>query len=123
MTSTLSYAIVFISNQAGQPKNKANFQKKIPLIAKSLHGGQVPFHCFAAFEFDEFRKPATGMWDAYVSKFSTGIDIDLGQSVYVGDAAGRASDHNDTDRSERSLSHPLSSDRANAHELVPQRWR
>lgn len=90
---------MFISNQAGSPKSQSNFQRKLPLIAQNLGGGAVPFHCFAALDYDEYRKPATGMWDAFVANYNGGVEVDLASSLYVGDAAGRPRDHSDTDRS------------------------
>ncbi|GAA5986189.1 hypothetical protein JCM11641_002883 [Rhodosporidiobolus odoratus] len=89
------FAIVLISNQAGQPKSQEKFKRKMPLMCKKLG---VPLHVFAAFEYDHFRKSATGMWDAYAGQFNDGIEVDYTESFYVGDAAGRVGDHNDTDR-------------------------
>ncbi|BGP14822.1 hypothetical protein JCM10213_001812 [Rhodosporidiobolus nylandii] len=89
------FSIVLISNQAGTPKNQEKFKRKMPLLCKRL---DVPLHVFAAFEYDHFRKSATGMWDAYAENFNDGIAVDFSQSYYVGDAAGRTGDHNDTDR-------------------------
>lgn len=114
-----SYAIVFISNQAGAPKQQQKFKDKVPLIGETL---KVPFHLFAAFERDQFRKPAPGMWDLYVEDYNEGIAVgesprllkvaeklivsqDYEQSFFVGDAAGRPAgpgrraDHGDSDRS------------------------
>ncbi|GAA5852634.1 hypothetical protein JCM8547_002572 [Rhodosporidiobolus lusitaniae] len=89
------FAIVLISNQAGQPKQQEKFKRKMPLLCKNIN---VPLHVFAAWSYDNYRKSATGMWDAYVEEFNGGKTIDYSQSFYVGDAAGRDGDHNDTDR-------------------------
>ncbi|GAA6008634.1 hypothetical protein JCM10207_007186 [Rhodosporidiobolus poonsookiae] len=89
------YAIVFISNQAGNTKTQDKFKRKMPLMCRTLN---VPLHVFAAFEYDHFRKSATGMWDAYVENFNEGIAVNYADSFYVGDAAGRPGDHRDTDR-------------------------
>ncbi|XP_052734457.1 polynucleotide 3'-phosphatase ZDP isoform X2 [Vigna angularis] len=46
---------------------------------------------------DAFRKPKPGMWHLMEQHFNSGIVIDMDQSFYVGDAAGRKSDHSDAD--------------------------
>ncbi|KAI5474580.1 bifunctional polynucleotide phosphatase/kinase [Pseudohyphozyma bogoriensis] len=95
------YAIVFISNQAGMPGAQKKFEKKLPLLANAL---EVPFRVLAALEYDHYRKPGTGLWDLFAESYNGGVDVDLSQSFYVGDAAGRPEtpqtpkDHNDTDR-------------------------
>ncbi|GAA5835725.1 hypothetical protein JCM11251_007409 [Rhodosporidiobolus azoricus] len=89
------FSVVLISNQAGNTKQQEKFKKKMPLLCRQLN---VPLRVFAAFDYDHFRKSATGMWDAYVQEFNDGIEVDYTQSYYVGDAAGRIGDHNDTDR-------------------------
>ncbi|XP_062169290.1 polynucleotide 3'-phosphatase ZDP isoform X2 [Alnus glutinosa] len=46
---------------------------------------------------DAFRKPNPGMWHIMEKHFNSGISIDMDQSFYVGDAAGRRDDHSDAD--------------------------
>ncbi|THG05041.1 hypothetical protein TEA_027713 [Camellia sinensis var. sinensis] len=46
---------------------------------------------------DPFRKPKPGMWHLMEQHFNSGISIDMDQSFYVGDAAGRKDDHSDAD--------------------------
>ncbi|GAA5838084.1 hypothetical protein JCM5353_004491 [Sporobolomyces roseus] len=89
------YSIVLFSNQAGKSGQQTNFKNKLPLVARHLN---VPLQVFAAFDRDIHRKPATGMWDAFVANFNGGIEIDYVKSYYIGDAAGRVNDHADTDR-------------------------
>ncbi|PRQ72955.1 Polynucleotide kinase 3 phosphatase-domain containing protein [Rhodotorula toruloides] len=109
------YAIVILTNQALNESSKINFKAKLPLICSAL---DVPLHTFAAWGRDEYRKPAPGMWKAYVEHFNDGIAIgerafrlrssksefdfpssaDYTESLFVGDAAGRPGDHNDSDR-------------------------
>lgn len=115
--SSRRYAIIFTSNQAGQPSSQLKFQRKVPLIGAKLN---VPFHCFAAHGYDEYRKPGTGMWDVYVEKYNGGVEVNVAESIYVGDAAGRprkgnrSEDHSDVDRSE---SHTLLSSVRSARKL------
>ncbi|GJN87618.1 hypothetical protein Rhopal_000573-T1 [Rhodotorula paludigena] len=88
------YAIVLFSNQGVNAVKLSHFRKKLPLLANAL---EIPFRAFAAFDFNEFRKPAPGMWDAFVHQCNGGV-VDYDTSFYVGDAAGRPADWNDTDR-------------------------
>lgn len=46
---------------------------------------------------DPFRKPKPGMWYLMEQQFNSGISVDMDQSFYVGDAAGRQNDHSDAD--------------------------
>ena len=49
---------------------------------------KIEFQVFLALDEDEFRKPGTKMWDL-LEKHNGGLKIDLAQSFYCGDAAGR----------------------------------
>ncbi|XP_064969538.1 polynucleotide 3'-phosphatase ZDP-like isoform X4 [Musa acuminata AAA Group] len=46
---------------------------------------------------DPFRKPQPGMWKLMEEHFNSSIAVDMDQSFYVGDAAGRTNDHSDAD--------------------------
>ncbi|KAG0667521.1 hypothetical protein C6P46_000054 [Rhodotorula mucilaginosa] len=91
------YSLVLISNQASSnPKLATDFRKKIPYICRKIG---VPLHVYACWDFDEYRKPAPGMWHAVQELVAAaGNEIDCASSFYVGDAAGRRTDHADTDR-------------------------
>ena len=47
---------------------------------------------------DAYRKPNTGAWQALKDDWNDGMDIDISASFYVGDAAGRRTDHSDSDK-------------------------
>ncbi|POY76763.1 hypothetical protein BMF94_0012 [Rhodotorula taiwanensis] len=91
------YSLVLISNQASpNPKLATDFTRKLPFVSRKIG---VPLNAFACWDFDEFRKPAPGMWDAVCELAARGgYDVDYEKSFYVGDAAGRSTDHADTDR-------------------------
>jgi len=100
------YALVIMSNQgeigkATKSKDKTIAEKKGRLEGL-LKAVGVPIHVFCATaagkDADPHRKPGTGMWDAFVTQFNTGIPVDRAASFYVGDAAGRKGDHADTDK-------------------------
>lgn len=48
-----------------------------------------PLQAFVAGAVDHYRKPHTTMWDDFVSNYNGGISIDMDNSFYCGDAAGR----------------------------------
>ncbi|GAA6011052.1 hypothetical protein JCM11491_005920 [Sporobolomyces phaffii] len=89
------FSIVLISNQAGPPGQQKHFRNKLPLLSRHL---KVPLHAFAALDYNIYRKPGTAMWDVFSRDYNGGVQIDYEKSFYVGDAAGRAGDHADTDR-------------------------
>ncbi|GAA5910895.1 hypothetical protein JCM8208_006681 [Rhodotorula glutinis] len=90
------YSLLLLSNQASSdPSFSTEFRKKIPFVVRKIG---VPLRVMACFDFDEYRKPASGMWDAVVGRFNGGLAVDYSASFYVGDAAGRPADHADTDR-------------------------
>ncbi|PLW30058.1 hypothetical protein PCANC_24007 [Puccinia coronata f. sp. avenae] len=96
------YAIVLLSNQNFKaPKYRKDFESKLIQLARTL---SVPLRVFAARETDKFRKPLTGMWDEFLANWNGGIQPNLSDSFFVGDAAGRPAttsspkDWNDTDR-------------------------
>jgi len=90
------YSIVLISNQK-LSKELELWKQKIRLVAASLSG--VPFRIFAASADDEYRKPMLGMLRALKDMYaSENVEIDMVESYFVGDAAGRPNDHSGTDR-------------------------
>lgn len=73
LTHTCSYAIVWISNQAGNASAQTKFKNKMPLMCRGL--ADVPVRVFAAWGHDEYRKSSTGMWDAFVQHFNGGLAV------------------------------------------------
>lgn len=96
------YHVAILSNQGGitlhvDPKQKApqkytakrlgEFKEKGSAILRNL---DLPVTIYAATGKDNFRKPRRGMWDEIVKDMGVEAgDIDLAQSVFVGDAGGR----------------------------------
>ncbi|ORY31226.1 polynucleotide kinase 3 phosphatase-domain-containing protein [Naematelia encephala] len=82
--------LVVISNQ-GVPheKTKAEWRAKVSLIAAKMPA-DVPLRILAALSKDVYRKPNIGMYETVEAVYrSQGFEIDLKNSVFVGDAAGR----------------------------------
>ncbi|CAG8568533.1 9916_t:CDS:10, partial [Ambispora gerdemannii] len=87
------YKIVIFSNQGSfdadkkdNEKKRNQFKDKIQQIANKI---QIPFQILAGTSKDIFRKPMSGAWDYFVNNQNEGIPVDLENSFYVGDAAGR----------------------------------
>lgn len=104
------YQIIILSNQkkislqtdlkAGRSESKslANFKEKVLAIMRQL---DIPLSIYAATQYDVYRKPRTGMWKEFVDDYDLDVDdtnVDLEESFFVGDAAGRPGDHSCVDR-------------------------
>ncbi|XP_055905980.1 uncharacterized protein F21D5.5 [Eupeodes corollae] len=86
------YKICFFTNQGGIAKGKTkleDFKQKIKGICGKLN---LPIQVFIAVGDGFYRKPVTGMWKHLCEKENDGIQIDLKESIYVGDAAGRGTE-------------------------------
>ncbi|SPO26998.1 related to bifunctional polynucleotide phosphatase/kinase [Ustilago trichophora] len=94
------FAIVVITNQKqtaySAKSGLSTWKKKMAHIAAAL---DVPLRVFASLADDTYRKPRLGMWDEFIGKWNGGLEVNRGESFFVGDAAGRKKyrDHQDTD--------------------------
>ncbi|KPM37798.1 hypothetical protein AK830_g8760 [Neonectria ditissima] len=94
------YRVVILSNQGGLtlhfdanykgPKNSiqkrvGDFKQKCSAVLSSL---DLPTTVYAATASDIYRKPRTGMWKELCDDYDMS-DVDLENSVFVGDAGGR----------------------------------
>ena len=87
------FSVVIISNQGSKnPAKIEQFRNRVDLISSEIDN---PFLSMAGLGDSRYRKPQTGMWEFYKSTFSANPSP---ESFFVGDAAGRAKDFNDTDR-------------------------
>ena len=83
------FKVVIFSNQGGISKGKTDkteWTKKVHDVQKAL---KVPIQVFAATESDYYRKPSVGLWDLMKQELNGKSEINLAESFYVGDAAGR----------------------------------
>ncbi|KYQ92952.1 SAP DNA-binding domain-containing protein [Tieghemostelium lacteum] len=89
------YHIVIFSNQggikSGSQRDNVKYNaitKKILAIADEL---KIPIGCFIATDDDINKKPSKSMWDFMLEECTDGSDIpiQISESFYVGDAAGR----------------------------------
>jgi bifunctional polynucleotide phosphatase/kinase len=82
------YNIVIVSNQKYSHTGDAKLLIKLQKVATAL---DVPFLAYCARGVDEYRKPNIGILKL--------IPHNLGSmKLFVGDAAGRSSDHSDVDK-------------------------
>nr|AFK35881.1 unknown [Lotus japonicus] len=106
------YKLVIFTNESNIERWKKSRQKavdsKIGRLNNFIEKVKVPIQVFIACglsnsgkaagkEDDPYRKPKPGMWQLMEQHSNSGITIDMDQSFYVGDAAGRKSDHSDAD--------------------------
>uniref|UniRef100_A0A9J7XB54 Polynucleotide kinase 3'-phosphatase n=1 Tax=Cyprinus carpio carpio TaxID=630221 RepID=A0A9J7XB54_CYPCA len=75
----LASLVVFFTNQM-------MFKSKVEDILQTL---QLPIHVFASTAPGIYRKPVIGMWEHLCEKANYGVIVDVSQSFYVGDTAGR----------------------------------
>ncbi|XP_046565049.1 bifunctional polynucleotide phosphatase/kinase-like isoform X1 [Haliotis rubra] len=83
------FKIVFFTNQMGIQRGKVKIdelKQKFTYIVEKLG---VPVQIFIASGSGIYRKPSTGMWKYMVKKQNDGIRINMAESFYCGDAAGR----------------------------------
>lgn len=95
------FKIVIFTNQLGIEKGKTNPEHIKIKVANIAFSMDVEMQVFVASSEDEFRKPGLGMWNLFTNKYNGGIKVDMKESFYCGDAAGRKDakhkDFSDTD--------------------------
>lgn len=82
------HQLVTFSNQAGiklsdASKRLTQWKQKLESITRNL---DLPIWIYAATEHDQYRKPASGMWQEFLADRE---QIKVESSTFVGDAAGR----------------------------------
>ncbi|RMZ77376.1 hypothetical protein DV737_g4399, partial [Chaetothyriales sp. CBS 132003] len=94
------YLVTIFSNQANVsvkdapkklPKDTASLANLKAQLASIVQQLDLPISFYAATAHDRYRKPRTGMWDELLEDYDLQSDglVDMSQSFYVGDAAGR----------------------------------
>ncbi|CAL0303733.1 unnamed protein product [Lupinus luteus] len=108
------FKVVIFTNESNierwKNKRQAAVDSKIGRLNNFIERVKVPIQVFIACgvgnsgkgkaaikEDDPFRKPKPGMWQLMEKHFNSSISIDMDQSFYVGDAAGREKDHSNAD--------------------------
>jgi bifunctional polynucleotide phosphatase/kinase len=78
------YNIVVFSNQGGFDKKREIILGRIERFL--IDNSEIPISVFISTSNDLYRKPNLGMWDYYKQQKS---DLNLEESMFVGDASGR----------------------------------
>ncbi|XVE63376.1 hypothetical protein DITRI_Ditri07aG0015200 [Diplodiscus trichospermus] len=103
------YKLVIFTNESNidrwKNKRQVAVDSKIGRLNNFIKQVKVPMQVFIACGVgssggkadDPYRKPNPGMWHIMAKHFNSGIAVDMDQSFYVGDAAGRPDDHSDAD--------------------------
>lgn len=87
--SESGYILVIFTNQAGVSNGRINETFVKSRLDGIMNAIKADIGVFVAIGKDNYRKPGTGMWEVF-TQLMGGIDkIDLKNSFYVGDAAGR----------------------------------
>ncbi|KAK4881724.1 hypothetical protein RN001_005043 [Aquatica leii] len=83
------YKIVIFTNQGGvklDSHKRKEFKEKAESVLKCI---KVPIQLFAATTYSVYRKPIPGMWRTLCDEKNDNVKVDIDNSFYVGDAAGR----------------------------------
>jgi bifunctional polynucleotide phosphatase/kinase len=109
------YLVIILSNQStiSLKDNKKTLQKDMASLtnfkaqlSSILAQLDLPISVYAATGQDKYRKPRIGMWEEVLEDFSLQTEgaVDMAESFYIGDAAGREKtdnrrkDHASSDR-------------------------
>jgi len=104
------YKLVIFTNESNidrwKNKRQQAVDSKVGRLDNFIERVKVPIQVFIACGVgkgkgtpdDQFRKPNPGMWWLMAGHFNSGTAINMDQSFYVGDAAGRENDHSDADK-------------------------
>lgn len=88
------FTLVIFTNQGWSDEKKIEqFKRRMEYIAQDLNVSLIVYS--AVRKNSKFRKPLPEMYRSFKETFG---QVDLQNSFYVGDAAGRPMDHDDTDR-------------------------
>tara|TARA_R110002072_G_scaffold45565_4_gene126790 strand:+ start:95848 stop:97497 length:1650 start_codon:yes stop_codon:yes gene_type:complete len=87
------YTIVIFSNQ--KCVKVEDRTSKVAKLEHALKLLDVPCILFGAHENDQYRKPNPGMWNLLMNFFGS---IEVSESYYIGDAAGRIGDFASSDK-------------------------
>jgi bifunctional polynucleotide phosphatase/kinase len=83
------YKIVIFSNQAGISKGNQKAEDLTGKITDLCADIDVPIQAFLATANDKYRKPSSEMWRVFVESYNGGVAVNMSESYYIGDAAGR----------------------------------
>uniref|UniRef100_A0A0K0F9Y0 Bifunctional polynucleotide phosphatase/kinase (inferred by orthology to a human protein) n=1 Tax=Strongyloides venezuelensis TaxID=75913 RepID=A0A0K0F9Y0_STRVS len=83
------YKLILFTNQKGISSKKntnINLKNRIENIVEKIN---LPLQVFISTGHPKYRKPSKGMWELLCEMYNDSIPINLSNSFYVGDGAGR----------------------------------
>lgn len=86
------YRVVFFTNQGGIEKKRAKFSDLRYKFENMITQLDIPVYVLIATGENHMRKPSTGMWDFLLANCNGSAVVNMGESFFVGDAAGRPKD-------------------------------
>lgn len=82
--------VVFFTNQAGVEKQKVTVKELCSKFEDITAAVGIPIQVFMSTGNSHYRKPSVAMWRYMEEHCNGGIKVKPAESLYVGDAAGRA---------------------------------
>lgn len=83
------FKLVFFTNQAGVGSGKVKIDEIKKKFERVISKVNVPVQLFMSTGKNKYRKPVTGSWGVLTQSKNDGLAIDLNESFFCGDAAGR----------------------------------
>ncbi|ELU12134.1 hypothetical protein CAPTEDRAFT_157252 [Capitella teleta] len=84
------FRVAFFTNQAGIEKLRVKPEEIMSKIDDMIAQLDIPVFAFVATGTNHFRKPAINKWVYFEENCNQGEKVDRKESIFVGDAAGRA---------------------------------
>ena len=84
--------VVFFTNQGGLEKGNTDLHSLTTKFENIITEVGIPIQVFISTGNSHYRKPSPEMWSFMETNCNGGIKVNLAESIYVGDAAGRAKD-------------------------------
>lgn len=83
------HRVLFVTNQAGIEKGKVKFGELKSKFETMIRELDIPVFIMVSTGETHYRKPATEMWTFFEKNCNKGVAVNLSESFFVGDAAGR----------------------------------
>lgn len=83
------YKIVIFTNQAGIGRDSSKIRQFKEKINRIVEKFEIPIQVFVATGKTLYRKPIPGMWNIFVEQKNDNVPVNIPESFFVGDAAGR----------------------------------
>lgn len=95
-----THRIVIFTNQLGVKYRKISIEavkQRIEGLIDLMDDNKLAVTVFAAVNKNHYRKPGSGMFELYRDSYTKGTGVDMDESFFCGDAAGRKKDFSSGD--------------------------